>query len=132
MKISHLLLLILLFFIVSACKPKTSSEQAKSTPVVVDEETTVPMQNNAPNKNCQFVLGFDAWETYQYADVGERVAGVDIELVAAVVEGMGCQLTYQQGTWVDLLMALKQGEVDMLLGASKSEAIEQFGLFSDP
>jgi polar amino acid transport system substrate-binding protein len=44
---------------------------------------------------------------------------------------MGCQLTYQQGTWVDLLMALKQGKVDILLGASKTEAREQFALFSD-
>jgi polar amino acid transport system substrate-binding protein len=44
---------------------------------------------------------------------------------------MGCQLTYQQGTWVDLLVALKQGEVDILLGASKTEAREEFAFFSD-
>jgi polar amino acid transport system substrate-binding protein len=44
---------------------------------------------------------------------------------------MGCQLTYQQGTWVDLLMALRQGEVDLLLGASKTQAREKFALFSD-
>jgi polar amino acid transport system substrate-binding protein len=131
MKISRLFLLVLLSFVVCACKPNSSSEQVKPTPVIVDAETTVPMKNNESDNNCQFVLGFDAWEPYQYADVGERVAGLDIELVAAVVEGMGCQLTYQQGTWVDLLMALKQGEVDILLGASKTEAREQFALFSD-
>ena len=131
MNISRVFLLILLSFIISACKPETSSEQAKSTQVVVDAETTAPMEKKAPDKNCQFVLGFDAWEPYQYADVGERVAGLDIELVAAVVEGMGCKLTYQQGTWVNLLKALKQGEVDILLGASKTEAREQFALFSD-
>jgi len=131
MNISRVFLLILLSFIFSACKPETSSEQAKSTQVVVDAEKTAPMEKKAPDKNCQFVLGFDAWEPYQYADVGERVAGLDIELVAAVVEGMGCKLTYQQGTWVNLLKALKQGEVDILLGASKTEAREQFALFSD-
>jgi polar amino acid transport system substrate-binding protein len=91
----------------------------------------VLIEKSASDKHCQFILGFDAWEPYQYADVGERVAGLDIELVAAVVEGMGCQLTYQQGTWVDLLMALKQGEVDILLGASKTEAREEFAIFSD-
>jgi polar amino acid transport system substrate-binding protein len=131
MKISRLFLLILLFFIVSACKPEPSSEQIKSTPDVVETETAKAMEKKTSDKNCQFVLGFDAWEPYQYADVGGRVAGIDIELVAAVVEGMGCQLTYQQGTWVDLLMSLKQGEVDILLGASKTEAREQFALFSD-
>lgn len=36
---------------------------------------------------------------------------------------MGCQLTYQQDTWVDLLVALRQGEVDMLLGNSGQREI---------
>jgi polar amino acid transport system substrate-binding protein len=130
MKINRMFLLLLLSFIVSACKPQTPVEQTKSTPVVV-AETTVPAENQIPDKHCQFILGFDAWEPYQYVDVGDRVAGLDIELVAAVVEEMGCKLAYQQGTWVDLLLALKQGEVDILLGASKTEAREEFALFSD-
>jgi len=131
MKINHLILLILLSYFISACKPKPSNEQTNSTPVVVDAETSMPMEKMTPVKNCQFVLGFDAWEPYQYTDVGDRVAGLDIELVSAVVEGMGCQLIYQQGTWVDLLMALKEGEVDILMGASKTETREQFAFFSN-
>jgi polar amino acid transport system substrate-binding protein len=131
MKITRVFLLIVLFFIVSACKPESSTEQAKTTPVVVDTEKTALMEKKTLDKQCQFVLGFDAWEPYQYSDVGERVAGLDIELVAAVVKGMECQLTYQQGTWVDLLIALKRGEVDILLGASKTQAREQFALFSN-
>jgi polar amino acid transport system substrate-binding protein len=131
MKIIRVSLLIVLSFIISACKPESSTEQSESIPVAVDTEKTVLMEKNVLDKHCQFVLGFDAWEPYQYLDVGDRVAGLDIELVTAVIEGMGCQLTYQQGTWVDLLMALKQGKVDILLGASKTEAREQFALFSD-
>ena len=131
MKIVHVFLLIVLSFIVSACKPESSTEQAKSKPVTADTEKPVLMEKSASDKHCQFILGFDAWEPYQYLDVGDRVAGLDIELVTAVVEGMGCQLTYQQGTWVDLLTALKKGEVDILLGASKTQAREQFALFSD-
>ena len=129
MKINYLFLLILLPFIVSACKPQPPSEQVQSTPIIVD--ITVPVDKQVPDNNCKFVLGFDAWEPYQYVDVGERVAGLDIELIATVVKDMGCQLTYQQGTWVDLLMALRQGEVDLLLGASKTQAREKFALFSD-
>jgi polar amino acid transport system substrate-binding protein len=129
MKINYLFLLILLPFIVSACKPQPPSEQVQSTPIIVD--ITVPVEKQVPDNNCKFVLGFDAWEPYQYVDVGERVAGLDIELIATVVKDMGCQLTYQQGTWVDLLMALRQGEVDILLGASKTQARKKFALFSD-
>ena len=130
MKINYMFLLLLLSFIVSACKPQPPIEQTKLTPVVISE-TAVPMEKQIPDKSCQFVLGFDAWEPYQYEDVGGRVAGLDIELVATVLEDMGCQLTYQQGTWVDLLVALKQGEVDILLGASKTEPREEFAFFSD-
>jgi polar amino acid transport system substrate-binding protein len=129
MKINYLFLLLLLSFIVSACKPNPPSEQTQSTPIVA--EVVVPLEKQLLNSNCKFVLGFDAWEPYQYVDVGERIAGLDIELIAAVIDNMGCQLTYQQGTWVDLLMALRQGEVDLLLGASKTQAREKFALFSD-
>lgn len=131
MKFSYVFLLLLLPLIVSACKPEPSNEQIKSLPVAADTKAISTMDKMTPEKTCQFVLGFDAWEPYQYADVGERVAGLDIELVAAVVKGMECQLTYQQGTWVDLLMGLKQGNVDILLGASKTETREQFAFFSD-
>ena len=130
MKINYMFLLLLLSFIVSACKPQPPSEQIQITPVAV-VKAAVPVEKQATGNNCKFVLGFDAWEPYQYVDVGERVAGLDIELIATVVEDMGCQLTYQQGTWVDLLMALRQGEVDILLGASKTQAREKFALFSD-
>jgi polar amino acid transport system substrate-binding protein len=132
MKISRIFLLILLSCIISACKPEQSKQQTKATPLVAEAATTTQMQEKDKPKNCQFVLGFDAWEPYQYVDVGDRVAGLDIELVAAVVESMGCQLTYQQGTWVDMLTALKEGEVDILLGASKTEAREQYAFFSNP
>lgn len=131
MKISRLSLLIVLPFIVIACKPQPPTEHPHSTSVAVDAKTTAPVEKKLPDQDCQFILGFDAWEPYQYVDVGDRVAGLDIELVASVVEGMGCQLTFQQGTWVDLLMALKEGEVDILLGASKTEAREQYAFFSD-
>ena len=131
MKISYVFLLLPLSLIVHACTPESSNEQTKSPPIVTATQTTNKIEKTSPVNNCQFVLGFDAWEPYQYADVGDRVSGLDIELIAAVVEAMNCQLTYQQGTWVDLLMALKKGEVDILLGASKTEARKQFAFFSD-
>jgi polar amino acid transport system substrate-binding protein len=131
MKTSRIFLLILLFCIISACKPEPSREQTQSIPAVADTAaTTTQMMQRDNAQNCQFVLGCDVWDPYQYVDVGDRIAGLDIELMAAVVESMGCQLTYQQGTWVDLLTALREGEVDILLGASKTEARAQVAFFS--
>ena len=58
--------------------------------------------------------------------------GVDIELISTAVKNMGCEVSYKQGTWVLLLDELKKGQVDLLLGASKTESREQYAYFSNP
>lgn len=131
MKFSRILLVISIIFAINACKPDSSNQQTKATSANEVAKADMPIVEKKPDPKCQFLLGFDAWEPYQYADVGGRVAGLDIELINTVVEGMGCQLIFQQGTWVNLLAALKEGEVDMLLGASKTAAREKFALFSE-
>lgn len=122
-----------LFLFLFACSPSPEKED----PSAVMEETKSSanieqsLVQNPTTKACNLVLGFDAWEPYQYSDVGGRVAGLDIELVSGVANGIGCTISYQQGTWVKLLAALQQGEIDILLGASKTEAREEFAYFSD-
>jgi len=60
------------------------------------------------------------------------VRGLDIEIVSAVAANMQCSLQFVQGTWVSLLEELRLGKVDMLLGASKTPAREEFAYFSVP
>jgi len=124
------------FFLLMACSP--ASEQNEAAEVLkqpvnppIDQTSSADTKTSAAQQ-CSLVLGFDAWEPYQYVDVGGRVAGLDIELISGVVENIGCELTYKQGAWVDLLADLEKGDVDILLGASKTEARQQFALFSDP
>ncbi len=128
MKISYLLLI----FFISACTPQSEKvTKDTSSTESMQPDLSVVAESSDMVDDCNLVLGFDAWEPYQYADVGGRVAGLDIELITSVAEDIGCNITYQQGTWVDLLSLLKQGNIDMLLGASKTEAREQFAFFSD-
>jgi polar amino acid transport system substrate-binding protein len=122
-------LIFLLFFLV-ACSPPAEKDETSTTMVSAKTEAVIAPSPMAGN--CNLVLGFDAWEPYQYADVGGRVAGLDIELISGIAEAIGCEITYKQGTWVKLLAALREGEIDILLGASKTEAREEFAFFSDP
>lgn len=85
----------------------------------------------ADAKTCQLTLGYDSWEPYQYLDIGNEVRGMDVELVRMVADRMPCKINYAQGTWIDLLPKLKQGEIDLLLGASKTPDREKYALFSD-
>ena len=103
------------------CQPATNIQQTTDSQ---------PSATTAQTGSCEFTVGFDAWEPYQYIDVGARVTGLDIELVSAVLNTMGCQVDFKAGTWVSLLGELKNGEIDILLGASKTPAREEFALFS--
>ncbi|MGJ8681057.1 substrate-binding periplasmic protein [Paraglaciecola sp.] len=128
MKIRRLLLLVLFTFGLVACDPATKTkEQSSST---LNSQTNPTLSANINSSNCNLTLGFDAWEPYQYADVGGKVTGLDIELITLVTNKIGCNITYQQGTWVELLNYLKAGKIDMLLGASKTKAREQYASFS--
>ncbi|CUS48472.1 MAG: ABC-type uptake system substrate-binding component [Idiomarinaceae bacterium HL-53] len=90
----------------------------------------MPAQQESVAARCQLTLGYDAWEPYQYKDIGHEVRGVDIELAEAVLEHMNCDLEFVQATWLDLLRGLEIGEIDMLVGASKTPERERYAWFS--
>lgn len=138
MKAYFAVLLIVLSFALMSCsreQGQTNQENANS-PLDQEEQvanTTEPaLVPVEPPPECSFKLGFDVWEPYQYVDVNGDVRGMDIELVTSVIDDMGCTAEFVQGTWVSLLEDLRNGDVDMLLGASKTEAREKFAYFSVP
>ena len=130
MKICHLISTILILSVVAACKPPPQVEKTTnaSTPIEMPSQTIETVEEI---NDCQLSLGFDVWEPYQYADVSGNVVGLDIEVISAVVKEMGCEVNYIQDTWVKSLEELRKGKVDMLLGASKTEAREEYALFSN-
>jgi polar amino acid transport system substrate-binding protein len=121
---TSMLLVILFTVILAGCKPAERNQIVTQSPVPVPE----PVQQ----VHCELTLGMDAWEPYQYMTVGDRVAGLDVELVQAISADMGCDLNVVQGSWVELLTLLKDGKVDFVLGASKTDEREKFAYFSDP
>lgn len=111
-----------------ANSPETSD--SNTTPVAQIAESQAVAPTDAPS--CQYTLGFQAWEPYQYIAVGHEVSGLDIEIARAVMADMGCVLETRQSTWRDLLSLLRAGEIDFVMGASKTAAREEYALFSDP
>jgi polar amino acid transport system substrate-binding protein len=127
MKTSRLIIVCSSILLLLNCKPSNNSEVNDQPLPLVTEVSTI-----ASVPDCKLVLGFDTWEPYQYIDVGDRVTGLDVELANAVLKEMSCVADYKAGTWVSLLNDLRDGNVDMLLGASKTPAREEFALFSQP
>ncbi|MCH8537820.1 MAG: transporter substrate-binding domain-containing protein [Alkalimonas sp.] len=112
-----------------ACGPQVEPPVPEAVDVDVAEDVTAETLPQA--EACELTMGFDAWEPYQYIGVGNVVTGLDVEIVHAIAETMDCSITMQQATWVELLNALRSGEVDFVLGASLTEDRQQFAYFSD-
>ncbi|GAB2674897.1 substrate-binding periplasmic protein [Aliiglaciecola aliphaticivorans] len=132
MKTLKMLLVMSLSFALIACSPqqaKLSSQTSEEQPLK-DTEQLIDIASELPT--CSYSLGFDVWEPYQYVNVDGEVSGVDIQIVSGVLNEMGCSVSYVQGTWVSLLEDLRMGNVDILIGASKTPAREAFAFFSDP
>ena len=123
---SKLLFVAVFVVTLASCNPAQQSNRA----VAADDAT--PKPTVVASESCEMTMGLDAWEPYQYMTVGNKVAGLDVELVQAVAKGMDCKLTVVQGSWLELLTLLKEGNVDFVLGASKTEDREKFAYFSEP
>lgn len=120
MNLNNILGLVIVL-LVAACKPAYNTDDA-----------VVAAEAQPQASECELTMGMDAWEPYQYIAVGNKVSGLDVELVQAAANIMQCQLNVVQGSWLELLAMLKAGEVDFVLGASKTEEREEFAYFSEP
>lgn len=81
---------------------------------------------------CVLTMGWDPWEPYHFTGVEGQVRGLDIDLVAAIAAGAGCRLEFLQGNWASLLRLVQVGELDLLVGATRTPEREEFAWFSDP
>ncbi len=129
MKMTRLMLIAITSLALLSCTP----EQGSTTANADKQDDVQPPKSvvSSAQPACAVSLGFDVWEPYQYVDIDGQVRGLDIDVIKHILEDLDCQVTYVRGTWVSLLEDLRQGNVDMLLGASKTEAREAFALFSD-
>jgi len=110
-----------------AKSPEQSGTKPASAAVISPESTSADASNA-----CVLRLGYEAWEPYQYTNLENKAAGLDIELLQAVADAMKCSLQPRQGSWTELVAALKAGELDMVPGASQTETRREFAFFSEP
>lgn len=143
MKAPNIVLYIALSFALMSCSQEQRQQQEEVSEPDTASQTVATIPEQQPDEpqlaeelalvsDCVLRMGFDVWEPYQYVDVNNEVGGLDIELISSVTESMGCKAEFVQGTWVSLLEDLAKGEVDMLLGASKTKDREDFAFFSQP
>ena len=95
-----------------------------------EDSTPVSVEDASP-EICHLMLGWDPWAPYQYLTHDDQVQGLDIDLVSAMAKGAGCEISFVQDNWVNLLNGIRNGDIDMLGGATRTDSREEFALFSD-
>ncbi|MBF0118200.1 MAG: amino acid ABC transporter substrate-binding protein [Desulfobacterales bacterium] len=80
----------------------------------------------------KLTMGWEPWDPYQYEDEKKEVKGLDIELIDAIVKNMHCELVLKQMPWKRELNEVKDGNIDLAAGASKTPEREEFAYFSAP
>lgn len=125
--------------LLTGCSPQPANTPDNQSPASSSSSPTsasAPVTTTQPTATaadvCKLMLGYEAWEPYQYTGLDQKAAGLDIELISAVAKNMNCQLVTKQGAWMDLVQQLRDGKIDMVAGASRTAAREQFALFSAP
>ncbi len=114
-------LILLLAFVVPGCSQEPEGDA-----------TAAAAPATAPPPACELTMGWDPWEPYQYRDVRGEVTGLDVEIAKAVAAAAGCELVFVDGQWMDMLNRLRDGDVDLLAGATATSGREAFAAFTAP
>jgi polar amino acid transport system substrate-binding protein len=112
-------------FLLVACEGGSNGGQQTGEQTTSDTATP-------PESDCQLTMGWDPWEPYHYRTPTGETAGLDVELITAAAGAADCELSFRQADFVDLLQMLRDGEVDLLPGATPTEERETFARFSVP
>ncbi|WP_339668412.1 transporter substrate-binding domain-containing protein [Dasania marina] len=82
--------------------------------------------------SCSLSMGWEEWQPYAYKNASGELTGLDIELVTSILENMNCQLQLKNMPWKRLLNDTKEGNNDLVSGASITEERKQWGQFTLP
>lgn len=80
---------------------------------------------------CELHVVWDPYEPYSYSDGGRLPVGYDIDVARAVAEIVGCQLTFEEMAWSDVLIALESGQADVAVGTGYKSDRAAWSWYSD-
>lgn len=129
-------IILALALVLAACQepdpPAADSEPERSTPEASAETGQAAEAAATDSDTCRLTVGWDPWEPYHYQPVGDRVQGLDVDLIGAMAERAGCELDWEQGSWASMLQLVSSGDLDLLAGATRTAEREGFAYFSEP
>lgn len=130
-----LLATLILALLLTACQeadaPSTAPDNDDAG-AAAEATTADSGETTRATDDCRLTIGWDPWEPYHYAPVGNRVQGLDVDLIEAMADAADCELAWEQGSWASMLQLVRSGDLDVLPGATRTAEREAFAHFSAP
>ncbi|MGD8378785.1 MAG: transporter substrate-binding domain-containing protein [Gammaproteobacteria bacterium] len=97
-----------------------------------NEPATSESAKPASVATCRITMGWDPWKPYEYEDEHGNLTGLDVDLVRAMAKAGGCTIVPVHDNWLNLIRKLQSGKLDMLPGATRTQARIKYAYFSNP
>lgn len=82
--------------------------------------------------DCVLRVAWEPYAPYTFRDESGEISGIDIEVIKAVAEGIGCELTYRELPWARILLEVENGAVDISSSTSLTPERARWAYFSRP
>lgn len=83
------------------------------------------------SSKCHLKMGWVSWPPYQYLNSDNQLTGSQLALFQSIATEAGCQLTFINGSWSELQLAIKDGSVDVMGDATITNERQEFAYFSN-
>jgi polar amino acid transport system substrate-binding protein len=81
---------------------------------------------------CTLRTAYEPYGVYMFIGADGKAAGVDVDLVQAIADELGCVASFPKMPWARTLRELENGGVDVATSASRTPERERFAHFSAP
>lgn len=88
--------------------------------------------NTAYADHYPYAAGWELWYPYQYHNKKGELVGLDIDSFNAIAKQADIQAHFLQVNWKRHLQMLKNGKMDIAVGASFNEERAQYAYFTSP
>jgi polar amino acid transport system substrate-binding protein len=81
---------------------------------------------------CLLRVAWEPYDPYTFVNSDGILTGADIELIKAVAQEIGCELSFRGMPWNRILLEIQKGAVDVTSSASWTEERNEWAWFSAP
>jgi len=89
-------------------------------------------QTVSAQENCRLVAGFEPELPYHFLSEQGNIIGIDADILRLTLVDLGCELAFQVTPWKRTLVQVKNGDLDIAIGASFKDERAKFAHYSVP